>query len=257
MLKALLGILLGNFRTVGGLFRQKQRLQLGLSDANRLQIAEYLKLGTTLLVLDMAEAGYLDDAPKLAHAVRALHTICDDPELKATVKTRHTGDMTALAIQNWYLERARSWLAQADTPSMEAHEIVRLWAEALDAIESDPPSLVGRLDWVSKRLLIEGVGADAPRDALRKVDLRYHELKNGYAARLEKTGIAPSIVSETEISRAIHHAPSETPAVQRARFINELVDRDVPAWVTWDSVQLGRGLKGKIIRLSDHRKAPD
>ncbi|MCB9551575.1 MAG: proteasome accessory factor PafA2 family protein, partial [Myxococcales bacterium] len=153
LLKGLQGLFLLDFTRVLPLFARRQRLQLGLADANRCQAAEYLKLGTTLLVLDMVDAGALRDAPRLRDPVAALRTLTGDPTLRAEVPLRDGRAITGLALQRWYLDRARRYVATHPAPPLEAHQILRLWTEALDALEADPGALVGRLDWITKRYL--------------------------------------------------------------------------------------------------------
>src|SRR5262249_10619303 len=63
LFKGTLGVLLGDHWSYGQLFRRRQRLQVGVGDSNMAQHAEYLKIGTTLLVLEAIEAGALNDAP--------------------------------------------------------------------------------------------------------------------------------------------------------------------------------------------------
>ena len=92
---------------LGQLFRRRRRLQLGCSEANLCSTAEYLKLGTTCLVFDMIESGFLSEAPALAEPVRALRELAADPSLKATVSLTDGREVTALELQGWYLEQAR------------------------------------------------------------------------------------------------------------------------------------------------------
>lgn len=253
LLKGLQRLFVFDLPGLAALFDTRQRMQLGLSDANRCQVAEYLKLGSTLLVLDMAEAGALDDAPRLRRPVRALHTITDDPTLEAAVPVRGGAPMTGLQIQRWYCERARRWLAEAPTASMEAHDVVRLWSEALDALERDPGGLVGRLDWVTKRYLIEQAAADGTWATRKKVDLSYHELVDGPVQRMEAAGIAPVLVSDPEAAAAIEEPPAATPARQRGRLVRELADDETPATIGWGEARIGEGLARKIVRLDAFR----
>ena len=69
--KPLLALSWFDVKGVPRLFRRRQRLQIGMSDANLCEVAEYLKVATTSLVLDLAEAGRLQDAPALADPVGA------------------------------------------------------------------------------------------------------------------------------------------------------------------------------------------
>jgi len=236
-------------RPLFALFRRAQRMQLGLSDSNVAQVAEYLKIGTTSLVLDMAEAGLLDDAPRLVDPVAALRALVADPTLAARVPVASGPPRSALELQRWYLERARRFVKEAPVVSLEARAVVASWEEALAALADDPGRLVGELDWVTKRWLVEEAGAGASHAAKKKIDLRYHELGDGYLARLERAGIARAVVSEAEVTSAMTTPPSATPARLRGRLIKDLGRSEVPVSVSWDSVRIGGRLRGKVIRL--------
>jgi proteasome accessory factor A len=237
------------------LLRRRQRFQLGLSASNMAQHAEYLKVATTGLLLDMAEAGALDDAPRPRNAVRALQKICADPSLQASIQVRDGEPMTALALQRWYLERARRWMESRAEVSLEAVDVVRQWAETLDALEQDPGSLVGRVDWITKQALVDaGRREGLNKAALKKIDLRYHELGTGYFAELEDARLTRRIVDPEAVRQAIRRAPEDTPAAGRARLLRKLRDRNEPVRVAWDRVRIGGRLGGTVIRLDDFRR---
>lgn len=235
------------------LFRARQRMQLGLSDANVAQAAEYLKVGVTSLALDMAEAGALDDAPRPRDPLAALRAIIADPSLQVRVPVVGREPMSALDLQREYLRRARAFLRASAAPSLEAHQVVRLWGDALDALAADPAPLVGALDWVTKRYLLEACGADAPAAAQKKIDLRYHELGSGYLARMERAGLARVVVGEAEIEAAIRTPPASTPARLRGQLVRDLAGERLPVRVSWESVRVGSRLGGKVIPLHDPR----
>jgi proteasome accessory factor A len=233
------------------LFRREQRLQLGLADSSMLQEAEFLKAGSTALVLEMVEAGALDDAPRLKRPVQALHAIVSDPNLEVEVETDR-GPMTALQIQRFYLERARSFVRGAKATSMEALSVTELWRGVLGALERrDMSSLVGRVDWVTKRYLLETCGEPSDRALLKTIDLRYHEIAEGYAARLERAGFARRLVEETEIERATRCPPEGTPAFTRGRFIRSREPSLSPVRISWESARIGGRLHGMVVPFSD------
>jgi len=235
-------------RPVFHLFRRRQRLQLGVADSNRAQVAEYLKVGTTALLLDLIEGGHLDDAPRLRRPVAALHAVADDPELAAPVELADGTRRTALEIQRFYLERARRHLHDAPAARVEDRQVVRLWGEALDALEAgDLGALVGRLDWVTKRFLLERCGADADDATLKTLDLRYHELGDGYFARLEQAGESAELVGAEAVRRAVREPPEDTPAFFRGRLIRRQAGVDTPIVVSWDSARIGRPFLGKVL----------
>ena len=222
------------------LFRRRQRFQLGVSDSNMAQVAEYLKVATTCLVIDMAEAGALDDLPAVRRPVRTLHQLARSEDLAA-----------ALALQRRYLERAERFVRGHATPSLEAVEAVGRWRDTLDALARDPDELFGCVDWVTKRELIRRAGATGAER--KKIDLKYHELGVGYFARLERAGFAPVVVSEAEAVAAQRQPPADTPARARARVMRELIAEAARVRMTWDHVRVGGPLKGRVIRLDDYR----
>lgn len=240
-------------RAMFRLFRRRQRLQLGLSDSNVAQTAEYLKVATTALVLDMCEAGVLADLPRVRRPIASLHQLIADPSLEARVPCSDGQERTALELQRLYLERAEAFVRESDATSIEAREIVRLWSETLDALEASPASLFGRLDWVSKRALLEDGELDG--DARAKIDLKYHELGVGYLARLEAEGLAPTLVDEEEVEAAVRRPPEDSPARRRSQLVRTLAAEGVEAVVGWDRVVVPKSGRGRrVIRLDDYRR---
>ncbi|HXV64461.1 MAG TPA: proteasome accessory factor PafA2 family protein, partial [Vicinamibacteria bacterium] len=232
-----------------GLFHRKQRLQLGLADSNVLDEAEFLKMGTTALVVDMVEAGRLKNVPRVRRPVRALHAIVSDPGLSVKVPTTR-GEMSALEIQRSCLEEAKSFVRESKPTSLEARTVVRLWEDVLSALEKgEQDRLVGRIDWVTKRYLLEACGGPGTDRRLKTIDLRYHEIGDGYAARLVSSGHARKLISEEEVEHATTEPPMGTPAFARGRFIRERRTSLVPVRVAWDAARIGGRLHGKIVRF--------
>ncbi len=240
-----------------------RRLQLGASDSNRAEFAEYLKFGTTLLVLRACEAGYLDDAPILKHPVRAIHTLNGDPSLKARATIRPNkarssaragGDLTSLEIQRLYLAAVQRFLKAAKHIPLEYHEIARSWKQTLDALERDPSELIGRLDWVSKRYLMETAGAGSSFAVKKKIDIAYHELERGYFDKLREAGIAPRITRPEDVERAVHEPPSPESAQARAGLIKGLLFPGKPVTVSWNTARVGRMGERRVVSLDEFRK---
>src|SRR5207249_2326986 len=91
----------------------------------------------------------------------------------------------------------------------------RRWGDVLDRLETEPESLIGRVDWITKRMLLDTCAAGAPWAVRKKIDLRYHELSpEGYFQRLCAAGVAHRVLPEAEIEAA-RRGP---PGLRRARF---------------------------------------
>jgi Pup amidohydrolase len=245
------------WRNYFDLFAVRQRLQIGLGDSNMAEGAEYLRVGTTLLLLDAIEAGYLPQPPRLKSPIRAMRTLCADPLLRAEVPLRNGQLVSALELQRFYLDACRRYLEHQPTASAEAFDILHRWEDALEALveskQRGRPAarLIGTLDWVTKRYLLEDLGPDAPWAAKKKIDIRYHELSDeGYFQQLHQAGVGTSIADPAEIERAMRVAPPNSPATARGQYIREFSGGDEYVAVNWRAVTLGRGFRARIIRLS-------
>jgi proteasome accessory factor A len=223
------------------LFHVRQRLQLSVGDCNMAQFAEYLKIGTTMLVLDAIEAGELARAPRLRRPLKALRTINADPDLRAKVALTGGRRWTALQIQRFYLDACRRFVNRSHPEHAEAQHVLRLWEETLEALETDPSRLVGKLDWLTKRYLLDKAGPAAPVAARRKIDLRYHELgRDGYYMQLEAAGLAPTLVEPEQVLAAAAVPPEGTPATLRGKLIRRhAIDGKMRA--SWFAVELPSG----------------
>ncbi len=241
-------------RPLGQLFRRRQRLQLGLSDSNLAQTAEYLKVATTSLVLDMAEAGALRGLPRVRRPIRSLHRLIADPLLRVRVPCSDGIDRSALELQRLYLERAQAFVAVSPATSLEAREVVRSWAEILDALVREPASLFGRIDWITKRALIDAADCDDVPEVGQTISLKYHELGVGYFADLEREGLAPTLVERDEVTNALTTPPQSGSARRRSQLVRALAAEGVAALVSWDRVEIRReGERRQVIRLDDYR----
>ena len=236
----------------GDFSRNRRRLSLAIGDSNMCEESEYLKIATTSLVLDAIEAGAFSETPQLRRTIGSLRKLNSDPTLKAQVTTS-LGPRTAIEIQQFYLNTCRRYVESLEDAPEEAFEILRLWSEVLFQLASDPESLFGRIDWITKRALMRRVCDDAgeARDegtfnefrksrqlaALQKVDIKYHEIsRDGYYYQLRENGLTSAVISEQQVTQAGRMPPLSTSAAQRSRYIREFGSQI--EWVNWDSVKL-------------------
>ncbi len=238
----------------------RQRLQIGLGDSNMAETAEYLRVGTTLLVLDALEAGELDEAPRLRRPIAALRTVCRDTTLGEPLPLAGGSRATALDLQWFYLNACRKHVRQAADAPQEAWEVLRLWEETLEQLEAyrrEPDAqsaLLGKLDWFTKRHLLAQARPDADWEARKKIDIRYHELSPlGYFRLLDSAGFAPRVLSEEEVTRSLRLPPANTPATRRGHYIREFLQDNTSLSVNWKTVVIGRGRQSRAIRLTDYR----
>jgi proteasome accessory factor A len=164
---------------------------------------------------------------------------------------------TALEIQRFYLEACRRFLERRPDAPVEARHVLRRWELALDALADDPQSLVGTLDWVTKRFILDKSGRGASWEARKKIDIRYHELSpHGYFQRLKATGIVGELLDPSEIDHARRNPPQGTPASVRGRYIREFASGEEDIAANWHAVFLGNGYGAKVVRLDRFQLGP-
>jgi proteasome accessory factor A len=250
VLKGIVEILSLDVTSFCRLFQRRQRLQITIADSNMAQHAEFLKVGTTMLVLDVIEAGALGEPPRLRRPLRALRSISSDPELRQTIPLADGRRLSALEIQRYYLNACRRFVGDRSPADPQAQEVLDLWTETLDALAHDRSRLVGKLDWVTKRYLLDQLGTDASIDDRRKLDMRYHELSpNGYYLRLEAAGIAPTIAEPEDVLAAIDTPPEGSPAAARGGLIRAYARTRPGLRASWSSVMIPTGSGARVIRL--------
>jgi proteasome accessory factor A len=240
-------------REFSRLFSPKQRLQVCLGDSNMAEEAEYLRIGTTLLVLDAIEAGYLSNTPRISRPIKSLRAICADPSLAAAVRFKDGKNRTAIEIQKRYYEACAKFVNESKDTSDEAKDILNRWGEVLSLLETNPSALVGRLDWVTKRYLLETTTEESDDLAVKKkIDLRYHELSaDGYYRQLETTGITRAVLTPEEIEAATQTPPKDTPATIRSRYLKTFAPSQRILGVNWNTITISQDFETKHIELSE------
>jgi proteasome accessory factor A len=229
-----------------------RRLHVIIGDANLSEIATYLKVGTTALVLAMIEARALPGDVTLEEPVEALQAISHDPSLSHKVRLRDGRMMTGLEVQWTYWEHAQRFVDSRGEADEQTADVLRRWAEVLTDLADDPLTCADRLDWPAKLRLLEGYRA---RDGLawadsrlHLVDLQYSDVRpeKGLYNRLVARGSMQRLVTDEEVARAMVTPPSDT----RAFFRGECLRR-YPAQVaaaSWDSVVFDLG-RENLVRI--------
>jgi proteasome accessory factor A len=201
-----------------------RRLHVIVGDSNMSEIATYLKVGTTAIVLDMIEDGYFDRDFSLQSPVQAIRDISHDPTLRETVKLKDGRSMSALEIQREYLEASRNYYDHQE-PDSVTRDVLDRWTDLLDRLETDPMSCWREIDWVIKKDLIENYMARHrlswrdPRVSL--IDLQYHDIRpdRGLYYRLVQKDMIERLSTDEAIEQAKHTPPQTTRARLRGEFI--------------------------------------
>src|SRR3712207_3265808 len=189
-----------------------RRLHVIIGDANLAELSTYLKVGTTALVLDMIEARTLTQDLSIEEPVAALQAISHDPTLTHQVRLRDGRRMTALEVQQAYLEMAQRHVDRRGEDDGQTADVLRRWAEVLEDLAVDPMRCADRLDWPAKLRLLEGYrsrdGLSWGDSRLHLVDLQYSDVRpeKGLYHRLVSRGSMRRLLTDDEGAREIGRA---------------------------------------------------
>ncbi|MGA0863664.1 MAG: proteasome accessory factor PafA2 family protein [Ilumatobacteraceae bacterium] len=210
-----------------------RRLHVIAGDANMSEVATYLKVGTTALVLSALEDGALV-WPELADPVAAIRSVSHDTTLRQTIATTDGRTVTALDLQWRLLESVAGWFERGvdDPVGGCARDVMRRWEIVLGWLESNDRRAAKWVDWVAER---HGLGHDHPK--LRAVDLQYHDMRGDRCLAL-RAGL-DSLVDEVDVARAVFDAPTSTRAYFRGECIKRWPETVVSA--NWDGIVFDTG----------------
>lgn len=240
------------------MFCRRQRLQIGLSDSNLADLAEYVKVGSVSLMLDMIEAGATDGLPILKKPLQSLQRITSDWNLISRVPTSR-GEMSAIEIQKVYLQAGEEFVAATPKGMRgEAGIVLVRWRELLDAVIAfrrdarDMQPAIGKVDWLTKRWMLDDLGDDADWTHRKKIDLRYHELsEDGYFLQLMDSRPDLRLVDDERIERRRRSPPPSSPAARRGWLIREFADSDESMQSEWGYAMIGRGRNRRRVEFSE------
>lgn len=226
--------------------RRWRRLHLILGDATLLEVATFLRLGTTSLVLWLVEQaadrpGLLDFVPRvrLADPVDAVRRVSRDLTLRAPLELADGRTATALEIQRAYLDAVRDAVGR---PDADTAEVLDRWSSVLDRLGTDPSSCAREVEWVAKLRLLEAMrtrdrmGWDNPR--LAAMDIQWSDVRpeRGLYHRLAAAGAVERLVDGEQVARAVHEPPADTRAYFRGTVVRKFPGQVRAA--SWDSVVL-------------------
>jgi Pup amidohydrolase len=149
-----------------------RRLHVIVGDANMSEVATYLKVGTTAIVLAMIEDDELGDDWLLGNPVAAIRQVSHDPTLRQTIMLRdgshHHGARDPVGL----LERARKYEQShgLDCVGEEVGPTSSPWETVLTGLESDPASVANWVDWVAKQRLVDGYAPATASSRVRQAE---------------------------------------------------------------------------------------
>jgi proteasome accessory factor A len=221
-----------------------RRLHVIVGDSNMSEWTTFMKVGITDLVLRMLEGNTVMRDMSLENPIRAIREISHDPTCVRKVKLANGREVTALDMQYEYHEKTARFLERRGTDEV-SKLLVTEWGEALDALKAgEPERLARRVDWVTKRLMIDRYMAkhdlqlSSPKVAL--LDLAYHDVNRarGLYYLLERGGKVDRICEDAAINLAMREPPQSTRAKLRGDFIRQAKAKRRDYTVDWVHLKL-------------------
>jgi proteasome accessory factor A len=218
-------------------YRKYRRLHLLIGDSNMSPFATALKIGTTACVLSLLEDRQLPRNLILSDAVRSTRDISRDPTGAWLVDLENGKNIGALDVQWQFHELAQRYLAGRDA---ETDWLLESWSFTLEALEQNQETLIGGVDWITKKWLLEAFIASEKIDWsdpwLLSLDLEYHNIENGLFFSVTPGKRIGEWNNSIRPGNALRAPPSNTRASGRARAVAYFQDRQQPYVINWDSI---------------------
>ncbi|HEV3408958.1 MAG TPA: proteasome accessory factor PafA2 family protein, partial [Chthoniobacterales bacterium] len=220
-------------------YRKYRRLHLLIGDSNMSPFATALKVGTTACVLSLLENGCLTKNLSLLDAVQSTREISRDTTRAWIVRLENGRTIGSLDLQWEFHALARKYLSGMNE---ETDWLLESWSYTLEAVQNKPEALIGGVDWITKRWLLEtfmeaeNIGWDDPW--LLSLDLEYHNIdpERGLffgAPAAKRIGEWNNSVRQVETQ---WRPPTNTRAFGRAKAVAHFQESRQPYVINWDSI---------------------
>jgi proteasome accessory factor A len=222
-----------------------RRLHVIVGDANLCEVATFLKVGVTSIVLAMIEDDFFGETDlTLATPVQAMRKVSYDLTLGHALELADGRRMTALEMQWELLDLARKYAEDRGLEAVDdevGRNVLARWESTLTALEVDPMQLSRQLDWVAKYNLLDAYrnrrSLDWDDHKLAAMDLQYHDIRpeRSLFARLA----TERLVTEESVAAAVTEPPKDTRAYFRGRCLQRWASSIAAA--NWDSMVFDLG----------------
>jgi len=220
-----------------------RRLHVIAGDSNMSEYINYVKIGTTVALLQMIEDNVVFRDVSLENPIRAIREISHDITCRRRVRLRNGRELSALDIQWEYLDRTLRYARTTGFPA-EVQKAIEMWEYLLTGLEKDPLTLNREVDWVTKYHLIEKYQAkwDLNRSdpKLALLDLSYHDVnrQRGLFYILQRRGLVDRVVTDAAVATAMVVPPQTTRARLRGEFIKAAKAKKRDFTVDWVHLKL-------------------
>ena len=216
-----------------------RRLHVIAGDANMSEVATFLKVGTTSIVLAMIEDDAFPAHLVIKDPVHAVRQVSHDPTLMAFIEMVDGRRLTAVQIQIEIIEAATNYAIRFGLDSVDeqiGNDVLQRWRNVVSSLQSDPLTVANIVDWVAKKRIVEGFarrhGLQATDPRLKAIDLQYHDMRVEKCLAL-RAGLDVLCLPQ-DVMWSMVHPPSSTRAYFRGTVLQRWPSDVVAA--NWDSV---------------------
>jgi proteasome accessory factor A len=222
----------------------------------------------------MIEDGFVEfDDVELLNPVGVVKDISQDLEMKNIYVTNQGKKYSAIDVQEWFLEKSKSYLSQRGFDD-DSLQVIDFWEQALSGLRNKREDLADRIDWIAKLVLIrkyqEKDQLTFDDDLIKSLDFKYSEItsEDGIAQVLRRNGFLKEYIKPLEVEAAVTEPPVDTRAWFRGKSVSKFtkslsaaswdslifdIDKDQPLFrlTTADPLKATKTLTGDIINNSD------
>ena len=241
-----------------------RRLHIIVGDSNMSECTTILKVATTELVLRAAESGLINDQYSIENPIRTIREISTDLSFKKRFRLTSGREVTALQIQQEIYELVTKI---PDFEQMMIQPLYKyafdLWGRVLASIESNNfEDVKFEIDWIIKRDFFQAymnkhslLGNDS---RMTLIDISYHNVRKdrGLFYILERSGLAKSLINESDVVDSMSSPPQTTRAALRGKFIKIAQEKKRDYTVDWLNLKINDQHQRSVI-CKDPFKAVD
>ena len=226
--------------------RQFRRLHLIHGDSNVLPATNFLKVGTTRLVLDLLDA---DELPAMAlqDAVTALRLLSRTLAPPWCVPMADGKLADAVELLSIFHQKAKQLFKGRDA---ETDELLKLWNRVLEGLSSDLNSLIGLVDWVTKEYLLrqfcKSEGLEWGHPWLESQDLEFHHIDVERSLGLALANV-DGCWEPAGLEKAMSEPPSDSRAHARSRLMREIQGKESSYFLDWEAVEVPNQKRTRLL----------
>ena len=233
---------------------QFRRLHVIGGDGNLFDVSDYLKIGTTSLVLWAVEQGLTLEweGMRMHDPVVETWEVSHHPNLDYRITLASGMKASGLDVQQMMLDFVLEAFHKTQiTPSPAEQDILDRWQSVLDRMKKDLFSVATEVEWVAKYQLLsrqrERLQTSWADPRLKAMDLQWSDLRPDHCLvnKLDQAGRVTRLFTPQQVAAAADLPPRGTRAWVRGRAVAEL-----PQLVraSWTSLVLDMPGKAGLIR---------